>query len=368
LAGVIEDGTGVVVYPRTLDALIDLVVSLGRSDRERAWAWRQVGLLRDTEVMDPSAAVAAALVSRPELAPAVLVAAAVRGPIPLTPRGWAEVARAVQRVASGADQPSRLVGTADAPEATTVADLVARVLRGPVARQLPDTAVLAPPDRLALARLAGLCAAPDVARNEPVVAAVASALAARQPAGLPAVGENGHISDRHDEASAVDRLVQPAPVSACGGVLFLLRVVVDLDLVEVTGAAGSPLAGRPFGWIASSLGQRLAGAAPDDPAIAVLAGPQDPDDPPSPATTAEAAALATLTDRIEAWLQARMGVDPAENLDWLWRRRVTVVAEPGWIEAVFALDDVDTRVRRVGLDLDPGFVWWLGAVVRFRYA
>jgi hypothetical protein len=28
---------------------------------------------------------------------------------------------------------------------------------------------------------------------------------------------------------------------------------------------------------------------------------------------------------------------------------------------------VDTGVRLAGLDLDPGFVWWLGAVVRFRY-
>jgi hypothetical protein len=154
-------------------------------------------------------------------------------------------------------------------------------------------------------------------------------------------------------------------VSAFGGVLFLFRVVAVLDLVEEAGVSGSPPAGRPFGWVASSLAQRLAGAAPDDPAVSVLAGPQDPDNPPPFATAAEDAALTALADRIEAWLRLRL--DPAENLDWLWRRRATVVAEPGWIEAVFALDDVDTRIRQAGLDLDPGFVWWLGAVVKFRY-
>jgi hypothetical protein len=32
-----------------------------------------------------------------------------------------------------------------------------------------------------------------------------------------------------------------------------------------------------------------------------------------------------------------------------------------------SLDDVDLDVRRAGLDGDPGWVWWLGQVVRFVY-
>ena len=34
---------------------------------------------------------------------------------------------------------------------------------------------------------------------------------------------------------------------------------------------------------------------------------------------------------------------------------------------VVANKDVDIDVRIAGLDIDPGFVWWLGAVVGFRY-
>jgi hypothetical protein len=43
------------------------------------------------------------------------------------------------------------------------------------------------------------------------------------------------------------------------------------------------------------------------------------------------------------------------------------VAHPGWLEIHFSLDDVATDLRRAGLDLDPGFLPWLGVVVRFVY-
>jgi hypothetical protein len=51
----------------------------------------------------------------------------------------------------------------------------------------------------------------------------------------------------------------------------------------------------------------------------------------------------------------------------LARRTGTVVHVPGWIEFRLRLDDVDPHVRRAGLDLDPGYVGWLGAVVVIRY-
>jgi hypothetical protein len=43
------------------------------------------------------------------------------------------------------------------------------------------------------------------------------------------------------------------------------------------------------------------------------------------------------------------------------------VTEPGWIELRFSLDEVSTEIRRAGLDLDPGYVPWLGVVMRFIY-
>jgi hypothetical protein len=43
------------------------------------------------------------------------------------------------------------------------------------------------------------------------------------------------------------------------------------------------------------------------------------------------------------------------------------VADPGWLEVHLDLDTVDVHVRRAGLDVDLGWVPWLGTVVRFRY-
>lgn len=56
-----------------------------------------------------------------------------------------------------------------------------------------------------------------------------------------------------------------------------------------------------------------------------------------------------------------------ELLELVCRRRARIVADPGWIEVFFSLDDVKTELRRARLDLDPGFVPWLGVVLRFVY-
>jgi hypothetical protein len=34
---------------------------------------------------------------------------------------------------------------------------------------------------------------------------------------------------------------------------------------------------------------------------------------------------------------------------------------------VLPLDSVDTRIRRLGLDLDPGWLPWLGCMLKIRY-
>lgn len=48
-------------------------------------------------------------------------------------------------------------------------------------------------------------------------------------------------------------------------------------------------------------------------------------------------------------------------------RYAKLLIDDGWLELVFDLDRVDTEIRRAGLDLDPGFVPWLGKVVKIRY-
>jgi hypothetical protein len=54
-------------------------------------------------------------------------------------------------------------------------------------------------------------------------------------------------------------------------------------------------------------------------------------------------------------------------LDRICRRRARVVADPGWIEVHLSLDEMSTDLRKAGLDLDPGYIQWLGVVIKFFY-
>ena len=48
-------------------------------------------------------------------------------------------------------------------------------------------------------------------------------------------------------------------------------------------------------------------------------------------------------------------------------RHARIAAEPGWFEVRLRSDEVSTAIRRCGLDLDPDYLPWLGAVVKFVY-
>lgn len=49
------------------------------------------------------------------------------------------------------------------------------------------------------------------------------------------------------------------------------------------------------------------------------------------------------------------------------KKTVTIEFAPGWVNVFYSLDDVDTKIRASGFDLDPGFIPWLGYVVTFYY-
>ena len=48
-------------------------------------------------------------------------------------------------------------------------------------------------------------------------------------------------------------------------------------------------------------------------------------------------------------------------------RDARISADPGWIDVVYPMRDVSTELRRAAIDLDPGFLPWLGVVLRYRY-
>ena len=73
-----------------------------------------------------------------------------------------------------------------------------------------------------------------------------------------------------------------------------------------------------------------------------------------------------MVELLRSRLQRDGGSD-ARLLDEVCRRRARIVADPGWIEVIYSLNDVSTEYRRAALDLDPGYLPWLGIVVTFTY-
>ena len=166
--------------------------------------------------------------------------------------------------------------------------------------------------------------------------------------------------------------------TAYGGLVYLLATA---------GAAGIPddliaddaLADRPLPWSLFQVHRRLCaglasgrptGAAPTDPALFALAGLAIGPWPEPEPTAAQAELLDHHAARWAAVTAARLGAggeDPVAMVAGLTARDGWVEAAPGWVEFRLRLDDVDLAVRRAGLDIDPGYLQWLGAVVVIRY-
>jgi len=111
-------------------------------------------------------------------------------------------------------------------------------------------------------------------------------------------------------------------------------------------------------WLAS----QISGAAPADPLPCDASW--------WPANLPRSSTATTVHDLVRAWsLGARR---------WVWRAgRIGIretIARPGVfsvnridIDVSLPLEQADIRVRRVGLDFDPGWLPWFGRVVRFHY-
>lgn len=162
-------------------------------------------------------------------------------------------------------------------------------------------------------------------------------------------------------------------ITEFGGLLFLLRIIELLKLPEQI-LADATLGSRPFVWTFHQLAMALAPIEPDDAGGLAFAGLAPDDMPPSeqdqPATLDETRALLALAEKVVECLSSLVDYEHESTealLEFVCRRRAEVVADPGWIEIRLSLDQVATEIRRAGLDLDPGYVGWLGVVVKFVY-
>lgn len=422
-AGSAAGGPDVLVY-RDADAVAMAAVrgTVAR-DLSARWAWVLAGIVRPDDPNDPPALAAAVLARRPRLIPAVLPVLA--GSAPDVLRAWPVatwellgtrlVLRAGDRVwlaapaTSGAADGGRSIGasgpaggggsadtagspdragsaarepgpaTWDAPDAAPV--LAARLRRSPaypvllalLRRSLEQDGgrLGAAPSRIAAlaALLVGACA-PELA-GDPVARSAAGAdLQAPTVPDAPGAA----VADASPEPAAREPagLEPVVRTTGAGGLLYLLHLVVRRELPVRLADPDHPLAGRPLCDVLGALGRRLSGCGPDDAAVLAFHGRLDAEPAPVPFAETERDAVDELAAELRGALAAALpdraaATPPDELLASVVRRPAVISGEPGWIEITFAAELADVDIRRVGLDLDPGYLPFLGCVVRFRY-
>jgi hypothetical protein len=410
-------GSDVVRYRSRTHALTDLVIGVAAGDHGRAWAWRQLDLWRIGESPAPAAAaeeVVRALLATPGSVVPVLAAAARAGALPhlaalLSIPAWGGL------VAAALDAralPSALgPGPADAgPEGemetlAIVEERAGRIVASSAIagamRALPECA---PELRPLLAILAVLEVHPTeldrgarrardlLSRIESETVATLGAGArehappppAASPASTAAAGAGRPAPAEPPDAPAgespEDRPLPDLPRAVAtewGGLLFLLHVVDEIRLAAGVLSA-DVFRARTLRWVLHRLAMRLTGADARDAACLAFAAtppaapaPSDGEDPP---TDEEDRAVGELEARVAARLHERMRGEPARDAAAardlarsVARRSARISYTPGWFDVLLRLDEVSVEARRAGLDLDPGWVPWLGAVVRFVY-
>jgi hypothetical protein len=419
----------VVCYPDEHEAVLDLVCATAVGRTERLWAWRRTGLIRDGDPAPdraPGAAVLAVLQRSTALAPALIAAAAERVGLSALHRtlgtaGWRTLAEAVRSVLGGPRWSGGPV-TVSAPMASLARTLLTdSPLAGQIRRSgLRPTAVTVE----GWALLAVAAADPSALRRPAageVVAAATEFLAgtahgraraddtAEAPPTVRGAGPVGGESER-ERTAGTDSLPtagfppprppspglpslpmtnsRPTPntrgqtISATddghptpwAGLLFLLATAEATGIPEAV-LDDEVFAARPLPWVLQGIALSLLATDAADPAVAAFAGSDPALRPPwerGPAATA--AELLRIAELADAWARptaALLDTDddrPArETVAALARRRGHIRFRPGWTEARLAAAEVDVTVRRAGLDLDPGWIPWLGTVVRFVY-
>lgn len=389
----------------------DMGESVMRGDLNRAWAWRQLG---DWSA-PPDAGRDLALeewiscwTARAELIVPLLADWARRGFFPalaecLRARHWTALAAAAvfavnHRLDRGAPQRSRRPRSL--PRAS---DDSARRDTGSVAAFRCDSSIVDSSQiaraaaalarlfseaktRQAIARLAWL-------EDDPVAAARASGAESLEARARrifdptqsvrgdrlsdPATAKEGDVGagepvETRRGGSPSGQLQSAGPdsvIARFGGLLFLLGVLEDLGIPErLCGQEGSMRRGL------HALARVLLPVEGDAPEVRAFCGLAPQAEIPAswemPLDADARVRVEVLAERVRSELDARLcgRLEPKQDALWfVCDRRAEIAAEPGWIELRFSLSQVSTAIRLVGLDLDPGYVPWLGVCVSFRY-
>jgi hypothetical protein len=181
---------------------------------------------------------------------------------------------------------------------------------------------------------------------------------------------------RGDTAAAADATQAQEPgafFTEHGGLLLLLpQLLPSGALARLEDAAVWPAQSLPQALHALAL--MLGPLAARDPAALAFCGlhPQADAPPPLQPNPAQQEAQQQALQQARQDLLQHLALclpewPASQRLARLRERRARIEADPGWIEVHFALSDVSLDLRRAALDLDPGFIPWLGVVMRYVY-
>lgn len=381
IASAVRNGSSrrVVVYQSRRQALIDMVQGIARNDLRRRWAWQQLGLWRSPGVATEALAIVElvrALCSQREMVVPILKAVAASGELQiiatrLTGPQWEALALAALGDI-GASQLSE--GTGEAPSAAVIGEVSRVIKRSVVFRSIALSLRLVEIGqsiRRSLAMLAVVEVEPMLLRGKSAAELIDAIANVTRRASLPeefADVADDFVADRFESDDREPLDLRKHAFTHWGGLLFLIPILHDLNIPEAI--LDHPVLGlRDFQWVLHQLALNILDLAPNDPAALAFVGLAPEAKPPSseeqPANESEIAALQDMVARIVERLRYLIEVE--DPIEFVCHRSAEIVADPGWFEIKFSLDDVSTEIRRAGLDLDPGYVSWLGVVVRFSY-
>lgn len=391
-------------YPQRRAALADLLYRLAAGERERLWAWQQLRLLpawaERSSLSELREAAVQSLAREAQLIWPVLMhllqAQLQSGAFALLLRAytaaqWQQLLAACPQSRAYLQPPGKTQPQTAQPLPQTAELLwLLQLLRAQpqlMAQRRDSLLVLLaacaqpapqhPPTQqrilqAAAAQLQAMAPQPPAsgtrlsARSQPQLSTAAATPSATKPAAA---------DSRSAEAARPPRAAPELPQaalsqhSAQAGLLFLLNLLPAAGLLDCASL-------REGSWHAPQLLRRLAlehlQISAQDAALRAFCGgwlPAAADEDHEPLSEAQHADLQALHARLLALLRQALHWQAPEPplLPWLLHRHAEIVFEPGWIEVHLAARDAEVRIRRAALDLDPGYLPWLGCVLRFVY-
>jgi hypothetical protein len=401
------DSQQVVRFSSRLHALVDFTSGVAYNRLQRAWAWRQLGFIDDETALTLQTAthqLVDTLQAEPELIMPLLtnitrddrllalvkrlqaehwlrLSQALAGTLisPTVPLSMQLVDRQMPTqnqfpVAESQLQKSRIAQILLAnPQNFLQADVPLAALMVFIAAEL-DCAVFSRTQNWLTEWLALLARA--VVNTQPALKVLSGEWLPDVPKDfdkIEPVGSDKINTATHDELLLkVPEWNQPELINTDWGGMFLLYGLMDQLALPQQMMNDGALTERSSSWLLYHFAQMLL-PQQDDASCLLFAGviPGEPllwEDETAPGEQEQEALhyhLDSLTDSLFERLEWQG--QSSEMLEWICYRPAGLRIESGWLSVTFPLNAVDTRIRRAMLDLNPGYLPWLGRVVEIVY-